>query len=142
MGVIGKHTGDAPDDIEAVTRLDKAWNDAYVKGDRSVLKDILAEDFVGVAHTGQLVKKSQLLQPPPEPALETAFSEGWVRCWGPVATTGGRIYVRTPSMTIEQRFMRVYAKREERWQAVTVQVVPIPGRTPAPPPPAHPESTG
>ena len=55
---------------------------------------------------------------------------------------GVRIYVRTQSMTLEQRFIRVYAKRGERWYAVAVQVVPIPGRTPAPPPaPQPPGST-
>jgi hypothetical protein len=83
-----------------------------------------------------LVSKSQLMQPPPEPALEVTFSERWLRCWGTTATICGRIHVQTQSRTIEHRFMRVYAKRGERWQAVAVQLVPIPGRpAPDPPPP-------
>jgi len=126
--------GDA-EDIAAVTRIDQAWNEAYVKGDRSVLQDLLSDDFVAVAHTGQVVSKAQLMQPPPEPALEVRFSEGWARCWGATAVTRGRIQVRTPSTTIEHRFMRVYAKRAERWQAVAVQVVPVPDRPPGLPPP-------
>ena len=125
-----------PDDIAAVTRLDQAWNQAYVKGDRSVLQDILSDDFVAVAPAGQFVTKSQLMQPPPESALEVRFSEVWVRCWGATATTCGRICVQTQSKTIEHRFMRVYAKRAERWHAVAVQVVPLPGREPPPPPPS------
>ena len=80
-----------PNDVAAVTRLDHAWNQAYVKGDRSVLQDILSDDFVAVAPAGQLVSKSQLMQPPPESALEVRFSEGWVRCWGATATSCGRI---------------------------------------------------
>jgi ketosteroid isomerase-like protein len=123
------------DDVAAVTRLDDAWNEAYVRGDRSVLRDILSDDFVAVAHTGQLVNKSQLVQPPPEAAVQVTFSERWVRCWGATATACGRIYVQTPSRTIEHRFMRVYARRGERWQAVAVQVVPAPDRPPPDPPP-------
>lgn len=125
--------GDA-DEVAAVTRIDEAWNRAYAEGDRSPLQDILADDFVAVAPTGHLVSKAQLMQPPPEAALEVRFSEGWVRCWGATAVTRGRIHVRTPSTTIEHRFMRVYAKRAGRWQAVSVQVVPLPDRPPAPPP--------
>jgi len=125
----------ASDDLAAVTQLDEAWNQAYVDGDRNVLRDILGDDFVAVTHTGESVTKSQLLQPPVEAAIEVRFSENWVRCWNATAITCGRIYVRTASMTIEQRFMRVYAKRAERWQAVGVQVVPVADRQPAPAPP-------
>jgi Domain of unknown function (DUF4440) len=124
----------ASDDIAAVTLLDDAWNQAYVEGDRSVLRDILSDDFVAVAHTGQLVTKSQLLQPPAESAIVVRFSEGWVRCWDATAITRGRIHVQTASMTFEHRFMRVYAKRAERWQAVGVQVVPVADRQPGQPP--------
>lgn len=127
---------DSDDDIAIVTRLDQAWNQAYVENDRSVLQHILSDDFVAVAHTGQLVSKSQLMQPPAEPALEVRFSDFWLRCWGTTAATCGRIYVRTQSMTIEHRFMRLYAKHAERWQAVCVQVVPLPDRQPASPPAA------
>jgi hypothetical protein len=124
----------ALDDVAIVTQLDRAWNQAYVAGDRSPLQEILSDDFVAVAHTGQLVSKSQLVQAPAEAAVEVRFSEFWVRCWGATAATRGRIYVRTQSMTTEQRFMRVYAKRAGRWQAVGVQVVPIPGLQPGQPP--------
>jgi Domain of unknown function (DUF4440) len=123
------------DDLAAVTQLDQAWNQAYVRGERGVLAEILSDDFVAVAHSGQLVSKSQLMQPPAEAALEVRFSEGWVRCWGATAVSCGCIHVRTPSTTIDHRFMRVYAKRAGRWQAVGVQVVPIAGKEAAPPPP-------
>ena len=121
-------------DVAMVAQLDQAWNQAYVAGDRSPLQHILSDDFVAVAHTGQLVGKAQLMQAPAEAALEVRFSEPWLRCWGATAATCGRIYVQTASMIIEHRFMRVYAKRAGRWQAVGVQVVPLPDRTPAPPP--------
>jgi ketosteroid isomerase-like protein len=120
--------------VAIVTQLDQAWNQAYVAGDRSPLQDILSDDFVAVAPTGEQVSKSQLMQPPAEAALEVRFSEFWLRCWGATAATRGRIHVRTASTTIEHRFMRVYAKRAGRWQAVGVQVVPIPGHPSAQPP--------
>ncbi|HMI93772.1 MAG TPA: hypothetical protein VK509_20505, partial [Polyangiales bacterium] len=65
-----------------------------------------------------------------------------LRCWGPTATTRGRIMVETASAVIEQRYMRVYSKRQGRWWAVSVQVVPVPGGGAAEPPPPAPSEHG
>lgn len=135
-------TDEAEADIRAVTALDQAWNQAYVRGDRAPLAEILSADFVGVTPAGEEVPRSLLLQAPKEAATQVRFSELALRCWGSTATTRGRIFVETPSGVIEQRYMRVYAKREGRWWAVSVQVVPLPGRAAAEPRPPAPAEQG
>ncbi|MDH5674079.1 MAG: nuclear transport factor 2 family protein [Myxococcales bacterium] len=115
-------------DIAVVTALDQAWNRAYEQGDRSPLSDVLSDDFVATTEAGQEVGKAQLLQDPPEAALEVRVDEFSIRCWGDTAITRGRIQVRTPSRFSDQHFMRVYARRAGSWQAVSLQVVPVVAR--------------
>lgn len=128
-------SSDTESDIRAVTELDQAWNQAYVRGDRGPLREILSFDFVAITPAGEEIPRSRLLQAPEQAATQVRFSELALRCWGATATTRGRILVETPSEVIEQRYMRVFSKRDGRWWAVTVQVVPLPGRSVAKPPP-------
>src|SRR5262245_25402568 len=121
-------SSDAESDIRAVTALDQAWNQAYVRGDREPLREILSADFVAVTPAGAEVPRSRLLQAPEQAATQVRFSEFALRWWGDTATTRGRIVVETASEVIEQRYMRVFSKRQGRWWAVTVQVVPMPPR--------------
>jgi hypothetical protein len=125
-------------DVRAVTDLDTAWNQAYIRGERESLREILSADFVAVAPSGEEVPRSRLLQAPKEAAKQVRFSEFVLRCWGSTATTRGRIVVETASEIIDQRYMRVYSKRQARWWAVSVQVVPMPGHVVVElPPPAR-----
>lgn len=135
-------SGKTESDIRTVTELDTAWNQAYVRGERDPLRDILSADFIAVTPSGEEVPRSRLLQAPKEAVTQVRFSEFALRCWGPTATTRGRVMVETASEVIDQRYMRVYSKRQGRWWAVSVQVVPVPGRRAAEPPPPSPSEQG
>jgi ketosteroid isomerase-like protein len=110
-------------DEEAVRDLDRAWNAAYVRNDRSQFSHILADDFVATTWDGKMISKAELMSGG-EPALVT-FSEFAIHTFGPTAITRGRIRVERDRDSFEQRFVRIYSKRNERWQAVAVQVFPI-----------------
>jgi ketosteroid isomerase-like protein len=112
-------------DDTVVRDLDRAWNDAYIRNDRTPFAEILADDFVARHWNGRTITKTQLMTGG-EPATVT-FSEFSIRLFGPTAITTGRIRVERvrESSASEQRFFRVYSKREGRWQAVAVQVFPI-----------------
>jgi ketosteroid isomerase-like protein len=110
-------------DAELVRRLDRAWNDAYLRNDRSVLEEILADDFRGTFPEGRSIGKTALLEP--TPARRVEFSELSFELFGPTAITSGRIRVEHPDGAVEQRFVRVYSKRNDRWQAVAVRVFPV-----------------
>ena len=112
------------DDEAEVRRLDSAWNEAYLSNDRSRLADILAEDFAGVLPSGEAISKAALMITPP-PARSAAFSEQVVRVFGGAATSQGRLQADLADRKIDQRFLRVYAKRGGGWRAVAVSVSPV-----------------
>ena len=57
--------------------------------------------------------------------VEVSFHESTLHGFGSAAVTTGRTIVKGPGVFIDQRFTRVYARRDGRWQAVAVQVVPV-----------------
>ena len=76
---------------------------------------------VAVAADGPTVSKAQLMQPGSAPRA-IAFSEQSLRLFESTAVTRGRLRLEHEGGRIDQRFMRVYAKRDGRWHAVAVQV--------------------
>jgi hypothetical protein len=111
-------------DEEEVRALDRRWNEAYSKHERSELAEVLADNFVGFFADGRLATKVQLMGGD-APATVT-FSEFDIRIFGSTAVTRGRILVEPPSgEPREQRFFRIYSKEAGRWSAVAVQVFPI-----------------
>jgi ketosteroid isomerase-like protein len=117
----------ATDDETEVLRLDSAWNDAYRRNDRSPLADILADDFSAAMPSGDPVTKASLMvAPPPGTAISVVFSEQSVRVFGDTAISRGRLQLALTDRRVDQRFLRVYAKRGGRWQAVSVAVSPLP----------------
>ena len=108
-------------DAGTVGALDQAWNEAYEHNDRARLEGILADDFEAVAADGQTITKAQLMQPGRAPR-SIAFSERSLRLFDSTAVTRGRLRLEHQGGRVDQRFMRVYAKRDARWEAVAVQV--------------------
>jgi ketosteroid isomerase-like protein len=112
------------DDEAEVRRLDGAWNDAYRRNDRSPLADILADDFAAVLPSGESVSKAALMVTPP-PALSARFSEQSVLVFGDTGISRGRLQLELPDRNVDQRFLRVYSRRDGRWRAVSVSVTPV-----------------
>lgn len=108
-------------DARSVGDLDRAWNEAYERNDRAQLGNILADDFEAVAVDGQTINKAQLMQPGSAPQ-SIAFSERSIRLFDATAITRGRLRLEHEGGRVDQRFMRVFAKRDGRWHAVAVQV--------------------
>ncbi|HSV03203.1 MAG TPA: nuclear transport factor 2 family protein [Phenylobacterium sp.] len=108
-------------------RLDEAWNEAYRRHDRTPLRDILADDFAGLAPSGQVIAKADLIADPPEHALAVDFSEPNAWVFGDTGVTAGRLQLELADRRLDQRFLRVFARRDGRWQAVSVAVTPLPG---------------
>src|SRR5688572_26887995 len=97
-------------DMEAVADLDRAWNDASERSERAQLGSILADDFQAVAADGQTIGKAQLMQPG-SPPRSIAFSERSLRLFESTAITRGRLRLEHEGGRVDQRFMRVYARR-------------------------------
>ena len=112
-----------PDTAE-ILRLDSAWNEAYLQNDRARLSDILADDFSALTASGEVITKASLMINPP-PARSALFSEQFVMVFGLTGISRGRLQLDLGDKKIDQRFLRVFAKRGGIWRAVSVAVTPL-----------------
>ncbi|HTR60976.1 MAG TPA: nuclear transport factor 2 family protein [Candidatus Binataceae bacterium] len=113
------------EDQATILRLDNAWNSAYERNDRAPLADILADDFTGIMPWGEHITKATLMVNPPRPAKSISFSEQEVRMFGSTAISRGRLKLDLEDRMVDQRFLRVFSRRDGRWQAVAVSVTPV-----------------
>jgi ketosteroid isomerase-like protein len=111
-------------DEQAVRELDRSWNEVYMRNDRSAFARILADDFCAVSADGRTGSKADLMRPTPQGA-QVAFSEGSLQMFTPTAITRGRVRIEHPDRVVDQRFVRVYSKRNGGWQAIYVVVYPV-----------------
>ena len=114
-------------DVEKVRELDEAWNRAYVGRDPQALDRLLAADWVGLTPGHDVITKEVLLGGQRRASAEAVitFARGETRVFGDTALTTGSTTVSAPGVVVAQRFTRVWSKRDGRWQAVAVQIVPL-----------------
>jgi len=117
---------DAADKAE-ILRLDEAWNEAYRRHDRSPLAAILADDFAALIPSGDLVTRAGLMVDPPGRAKSVTFTEQSVLVFGDTGISRGRLQLELDDRRVDQRFLRVFAKRGGEWRAVSVSVTPVVG---------------
>ncbi|MFB9993443.1 nuclear transport factor 2 family protein [Deinococcus oregonensis] len=109
-------------DLDAVLHLDDLWNAAYHHRDPERMARVLAQDWMAFFPDGQVVFRADLLREMVNnPAAALVFERHASRVYGDAAITRGTLYAGGERV---QSFLRVYAKRGEEWQAVSVQVVP------------------
>lgn len=111
-------------DEARILRLDDAWNEAYRRHNRAPLADILADDFTGFTPSGEPVTKASLMANPPGRAKSVVFSEQSICVFGDTAISRGRLRLELEDRGIDQRFLRVFAKRDGVWRAVSVAITP------------------
>jgi ketosteroid isomerase-like protein len=121
--------GTPADDEAQILRLDNEWNEAYRRHDRAPLGEILADDFTGLTALGEPITKALLMINPSghEVIKSVTFSEQYVQVFGDTGISRGRLQLGLEDgrIVIDQRFMRVFAKRDGVWRAVAVAVTPI-----------------
>jgi ketosteroid isomerase-like protein len=117
--------GTEADDEAQILRLDSEWNEAYRRHDRAPLSHILADDFAGLTASGEPITKVLLMINPPGRARSATFSEQFVRVFGDTGISRGRLQFELDDHLIDQHFLRVFAKRDGVWQAVSVAVTPV-----------------
>jgi hypothetical protein len=68
------------------------------------------------------ITKSLLMIDPPQRARSVNFSEQSVCVFGNTGISRGRLQLELEDCRIDQRFLRIFAKRDGTWQAVSVSV--------------------
>jgi ketosteroid isomerase-like protein len=114
---------------DELLRIEAARSEAVRGSDLKALDAIYADDFAGVAGTGQLVTKKQLFEifARSDPALRFTTSETSARAFGDTGVVVGRLAARREDGTLvsEARFTHVYVRREGRYRFVAGQSTPI-----------------
>jgi ketosteroid isomerase-like protein len=115
-----------------VLKLDNEWNEAYPRRDVSALDRIIADDWVCIDGAGLVISKRQLLD---RVESSTAFLDPYkfdqitLRMFGDTAIVTGRLSGtrrdNDGTFYLEQRYTRVYVKRNDRWQSVATQVTVV-----------------
>lgn len=114
-------------DTEQIRELDEAWNRAYLERDLEALDRLLADDWVGLTPGHDVITKEVLLggQRQASAGAVITFTPGDFWVFGHTAVTTGSTTVSAPGVAVAQRFTRVWSKRDGRWRAVLVQIVPL-----------------
>jgi ketosteroid isomerase-like protein len=101
------------DDEAQILRLDSEWNEAYRRHDRAPLAHNLANDFAGLTTASdEAVTKASLTINRPGRARSVIFSEQSVHVFGDTGISEGRLQLELEDHRIDQRFLRVFAKRD------------------------------
>jgi len=113
-------------------KLDNEWNESYPRRDVSALDHIIADDWVCIDGAGLVITKRQLLE-----RVESSttfydpykFDEITLRMFKDAAIVTGRLSGtrrgNDGTFYLEQRYTRVYVKRNDLWQSVATQVTVV-----------------
>jgi ketosteroid isomerase-like protein len=119
-------------DEKRLLKLDNQWNEAYPKRDADALNRIIADDWIGIDGAGIVISKEQLLERVKTSASflkPYKFDETVLRIFSGTAIVTGRLSGRDHSedetFYLEQRYTRVYVKRNDCWQSVATQVTVV-----------------
>ena len=113
---------------EEILALEATWSVAPLKGDLQTVRRVVADDWIGVAHTGTVMSKADLLEmlsSRPAPFESAAYNEVQLYLYGQTAVVTSLFRGEGKDVKFEQRFMRVYANRDGQWQCVATQIVPV-----------------
>ena len=122
-----------------VQKLGQTWATAELRGDGTSLREVLAEDFVGVGPRGFMLTKEQWLSRHETGSLgykSFALNEMQVRLYGDAAITVCRqsavgVYEgENGRFGINEQFRatRVFVRQDGRWLLAGLQLSPILGR--------------
>jgi ketosteroid isomerase-like protein len=115
--------------IEAeITRLERAFGDAITRRDAAWLAPWVADDFEATVVGGRVLNKTQALAQVASPDYEIERLENRdirVRVFGDMAIASARGVVRGKyegqDAGAEFRYLRIWARRNGRWQAVAAE---------------------
>jgi uncharacterized protein (TIGR02246 family) len=121
------------DDEADLRALDRDWAQATIKGDAAALGRIFADDLRYVHGNGSIENKQQFLAALKRGGMKyhsIDFEEVGVRVLGDSAVVTStpriRIFIDGKEQDFKARFLRVYLKRNGRWQLTFHQATRIP----------------
>ncbi len=116
------------DPVREFGQIERNLAAAYMRGDRAFVDDLLADDWTSTDYTGRIWTKANVLAlfGPGGPTFTKAeIDVDRVRVHGDVAIVTGRSVsagrVDGRDVSVTQRYMDIYVKRDGRWRVVASQ---------------------
>ncbi len=114
--------------LRQLTAVEHEWNEANIKGNRAIVRRIVADEFRGVGANGSVENKEQMLanlEPNPEIA-SLKLSDLKISLAGNTAViTGLNTAKGKNGQTITFRFTDTFLWRDGRWQAISSQATQV-----------------
>lgn len=128
------------DAVKELTALAAAWDKAIVTRDVRGVEANMAPDFQQIRGSGRMVGREEFIRDITAPDLKIdpyVVEDFKVRVLGDAALLYGRIRMTGTSgserFSEHFRYIDVYAKRNGKWQVVSVQITPMPADAPKQP---------
>jgi ketosteroid isomerase-like protein len=119
--------------VDALTKQSDAWDKAIVRKDRAAIAANMADDFRSIDGAGTVETKPVFVDSLMDAKLTIdpyTVEEFDVRLFGDVALLSGRTKMTGTfdgkTFTSHYRYIDIYAKRNGRWQIVSVQITRLP----------------
>jgi len=119
--------------VAALTKQADAWDKAIVRKDRAAIAANMADDFRSIDGVATVENKTVFVDGLMDPKLTIdpyTVEDFDVRLFGDVALLSGRTRMTGTSdgkpFTSHYRYIDIYARRNGRWQIVSVQITRIP----------------
>jgi ketosteroid isomerase-like protein len=109
--------------MDEIRSAEAGWMSARLAGNREAYAELLADDFTWTFTTGRVLSRQQsidALQPRPAPKL-TSTVQAYDRC----AVVAGNATLLRDGKPVQERFVRVWSKANDRWRAVHFQATEI-----------------
>lgn len=108
-------------DMDAILELDDLWTAAYQYRDPVELDSILATDWMGFSPVGYVLSRQEFMEGMSDiPEAEYAVK---LEAWSVLGSTGMTRGTMFADGHRVQSFLRVYARRNGTWKAVSLQVL-------------------
>jgi ketosteroid isomerase-like protein len=117
-----------PADEAALRRLNNDYLQAFLACDVARFRELLADDFYGVLADGRVIDKAEFLREAAHPpgVKDFRMKEVVIRLYGDAALVNDLATYQRPNGTDAQtRYVDVYARRQGRWQVVSVQITRV-----------------
>jgi ketosteroid isomerase-like protein len=124
----GTARADDPADAAALRRLNADYVRAFLACDVARFRDLLADDFCGVLADGRVIDKAEFLREAARPPGVRDFrvTDTVIRLYGDAALVNDlAAYARPNGTAAQTRYVDVWARRQGRWQVVSVQITRV-----------------
>ena len=109
---------DSAEVLSQLTKLEKEWTEANIKGDKEALERILADEYVGNDDESRTKRKYIDSLKPDESVNDWELSDLTVDQTGDRAVVHGVLKEETDEGTTTYNFVDTFVWRDHRWQAV------------------------